>query len=82
MARFDDADDFLGRIGHFVHAAHGEIDLIHALSPGKVADHGIRDQDGLIGNLRLAEVVHAHLEDADDREGNSADLKSAADGRI
>jgi hypothetical protein len=66
----------------FVHGAHGKINLVYIFSAGEVAGDGKGNQDGLIFDLRFAKVADALTEDADDGEGDSADLKVLADGRV
>src|ERR1035438_6080314 len=82
VARLDNADDFRSGVGNFIHAAHREINLVHVFRSGEVAGDGKGYEDGLVGNFRLAEVVHAHLEYTDDGKGDAADFEVLADGGV
>ncbi len=49
--------------------------MLYVFGSGEEARHRIGNQDGLVGDLRLAHVVDALFEDADDGERNAIDLK-------
>ena len=71
MSRLNHLVNFILGVGHFVHAADGEVDLFYAVGAGEIARDGVGDQNGLVGDFGLAEGVDALLEGADDGEGNS-----------
>ena len=80
VARLDDAPISLDASVTSIDVAHGEVNLLHLLGANEVARDGVGDENGLIGDLGVAHVVQALFEDADDREGNAADLKGVAHG--
>ncbi len=82
MARLDDALDLFGGVGHLLHGAHGKVNLLHVFRSGEVTAHRIGNQDGLVLNLRIAEVGHGLSEDANDGEGDAENLKGLADRRV
>ena len=55
---FSEADRDVGRIGH------REVELLHRVSRGEEPRRGVRDQDGVVGDFRLAEGINPLAESA------------------
>src|SRR6185437_1182171 len=82
VAGAHDALDLFGGVGDLIHVAHREVNLFAVVGVAEVAGHGERNQDGLVGDLRLPEFADGFFEHPDDREWDAADLELASDSFV
>src|SRR5260370_29067652 len=79
MAGLNHALNLGGDWNHQRRIGRREENLLHRGCFLKIADHGVGNQHGVVGHLRLPECVHALAEGPDDGERQSAQLQRLAE---